>query len=297
MITFALQSIFRNFWLSFVTTSILLLTLVTVNAVLVLNVLASASIDAIEDRVQVDVYFIPGTNEEIVRSVRGYLLGLPQVKNVTTITADEALAIFKEQHATDPEVLSALEEVEGNPFGDALRVQARDTKDFSFILEAVNSPEFAPYIKEKAYTDYETVINRLSTFTAKVRWGGLALAAFFGIISLLIVFNTIRVAIYVHKDEIAVMKLVGAKDWFVRGPFLVEAMFYSLAATILMSGIVAAAVWGLEPYIRQFFSGVPVSLADFYRAYGIPLFFAQWIGLSLLGIGTTVIAIRKYLKT
>ncbi|MEK9157004.1 MAG: permease-like cell division protein FtsX [Patescibacteria group bacterium] len=297
MITFALQGIFRNFWLSFVTTSVLFLTLVTINAVLVLNVLANASIRAIEDRVQIELYFVPGTSEDVVKSVRGYLIGLPQVKDVTTVSADEALASFTERHANDAEILAALNEVSGNPFGDALRVQAEHPEDFPFILEAVNSPEFSEYIKDKDYADYQTVIEQLSAFTERVYWGGIGLAAFFGLISILIVFNTIRVAIYTHRDEIAVMKLVGAKDWFIRAPFLLEAIMYAFAATVIMTIVLMFALFSLEPLITRFFAGVSVNLSQFYVENGIALFFAQWIGLSLLGVATTMMAVRKFLKT
>lgn len=296
MVRFALQGIFRNFWLSFVTMSVLFLTLVTINSVLILNVLADASIRGIEDRVQVEVYFIPGTSDETVKSVRGYLIGLPQVRDVTTVSADDALVSFKENHANDVEILAALEQVDGNPFGDALRIQAQSPDDFPFILEAVNSPEFSQYIKDKDYTDYQDVIEGLSSFTNRVRWGGIGLAAFFGLISVLIVFNTIRVAIYTHRDEIAVMKLVGARDWFIRGPFLLEAIMYAFVATVIMSGVLALTLFSLEPLITRFFAGVSVSLIDFYRTYGFVLFFVEWAGLSMLGVFTTAGAVRKFLK-
>lgn len=297
MLTFAFQGIFRNFWLSFVTTSVLFLTLITINAVLILNVLANASIRAIEDRVQVELYFVPGTSEDIVKSVRGYLIGLPQVKDVNTVSADEALESFKERHANDAEILAALDEVQGNPFGYALRVQAENPEDFPFILEAVDSPEFSEYIKDKDYADYQNVIDRLSVFTERIRLGGIVLAAFFGLISILIVFNTIRVAIYTHRDEIAVMKLVGAKDWFIRAPFLLEAVLYAFAATIAMIVVLILVLLSLEPLVTRFFSGVEVNLSQFYFENAVVLFFAQWVGLSLLGTLTTVGAVRKFLKT
>jgi cell division transport system permease protein len=297
MVKFAFQGIFRNFWLSFVTTSVLFLTLLTINAVIILNVLATASVRAIEDRVQVELYFVPGTSEDVVKSVRGYLIGLPQVKDVATVSAEEALVSFRERHANDAEILAALDEVEGNPFGDALRVQAENPEDFPFILEAVNSPEFSQYIKDKDYADYQTVIDRLSVFTERIRLGGIGLAAFFGLISVLIVFNTIRVAIYTHRDEISVMKLVGAKDWFIRAPFLLEAVIYAFAATMIMGIALVLVLFSFEPFVSRFFSGVSVSLSRFYLENGIMLFFAQWAGLSFLGVITTAGAVRKFLRT
>jgi cell division transport system permease protein len=298
LVKFAVQSIFRNFWLSFVTTTVLVLTLLTVNALVVLNVLADATIHSIEDKVQVEVYFNAGTSEDIQKSVRGYLSALPEVKDVAVVPAAESLEAFKTLHADDPEVLAALEEVEGNPIGDSLLISANDPDDFEFILAAIDSsPEYAPYIKEKNFADHKAVIERLSGFSDKVRWGGLGLAGFFALISMLIVFNTIRVAIYVHRDEIAVMKLVGAPDWFVRGPFLLEAVLYSLAATVLMAGGLAALLKFLEPQIRSFFAGVDVSLTSYYWENAVAIFGLQFLALATLSMITTLFAMRKYLKT
>lgn len=298
LVKFAVQSIFRNFWLSFVTTTVLVLTLVTVNALIVLNVLAESTIQSIEDKVQVEVYFNAGTSEDIQKSVRGYLSALPEVKDVAVVPAADSLEAFKALHADDPEILAALEEVEGNPIGDSLLISANDPTDFEFILAAIDSsPEYAPYIKEKNFADHKAVIERLTSFSDKVRLGGLGLAGFFALISMLIVFNTIRVAIYVHRDEIAVMKLVGAPDWFVRGPFLLEAVFYSAAATALMAGGIAAILQLLEPQIRSFFAGVDINLTTYYWQNAVAIFGLQFLALAILSTITTLFAMRKYLKT
>lgn len=298
LIKFAGQSVLRNFWLSFVTTSVLLLTLLTVNMLIVMNVLADATIKSIQDKVQVEVYFNAGTSEDIEKSVHGYLLALPQVKDVAVIPAEQSLAAFKTLHANDPDILAALDEVGGNPIGDSLLISAKNPDDFEFILSALDSsPEYTPYIKEKNYADHKAVIERLSSFSDKVKWAGFGLAAFFALISILIVFNTIRVAIYVHRDEIAVMKLVGAQDWFVRGPFLLEAIFYSAAATALMGGATAVILKFLEPQINAFFTGVDVNLSAYYWQNAVLIFGSQFLALAALTMITTLFAMRKYLKT
>lgn len=298
LLKFGLQNVMRNFWLSFVTTSVLLLTLLTVNMLLAMNVIADATIKSIQDKVQVEVYFNAGTSDEIQKSVHGYLQALPQVKDVVVTPAEKSLEAFKTLHADDPEILAALEEVGGNPIGDSLLISANNPEDFEFILSALDSsPEYAPYIKEKNYANHKAVIEQLSGFSDKVKLVGLGLAAFFVLISILIVFNTIRVAIYVHRDEIAVMKLVGAQDWFVRGPFLLEAIFYSATATVIMAGITALILRLLEPQIRSFFAGVDVSLATFYWDNALVIFGAQFLALATLSMITTLFAMRKYLKT
>jgi cell division transport system permease protein len=287
---------FRNFWLSFVTVSVFCLTLLTIHAVLVLNVLAQASVQSIEERVQVTVYFTSDATDTMVKNVQAYLLGLSQVKDVAYITADEALASFTARHANDPVILAALEEVDGNPLGQALKIRAYHASDFPFLLEALNTPEYAPFIQEKNDQDYTGALEALSAFSQKVRYGFLALAAFFGFIAILIVFNTIRVAIYVHRDEIAVMKLVGANDWFVRGPFVVESVLYALLSVTIMAGVMGGILYAANPYILQFFAGVNVNLIAYYTANAMVIFGAQFFGLSFVGLVTSAVAMRKYLR-
>ena len=286
----------RNFWLSFVTVSVFVLTLVTINSVIILNVLANASVKSVEGRVQVTVYFTSDSSEGTVKNVQGYLLGLSQVKEVSYVKAEEALATFQIIHQNDPVILAALDEVNGNPFGQALKIRAYNASDFPFILEALETPEYKPFIKEKNYDNYESALKVLSDFSEKVRLGFLILALFFGFIAVLIVFNTIRVAIYVHREEIGIMKLVGANDWFVRGPFLCESIFYALIATGIMAGIIAATLSFANPYIVAFFQGVDVDLVAYYSANAVPLFGAQFGILAFLGLGTTAFAMRRYLR-
>lgn len=296
IIRFGLQSIFRNFWLSFVTVSVFCLTLLTVNAVIVLNVLAQASVQSVEERVQVTVYFTSDATEGMVKNVQAYLLGISQVKEVSYITAEEALESFKARHAADPVILAALEEVDGNPLGQAIKIRAYNASDFPFIIEALNTPEYSPYIKEKNYNDYTSALEALSNFSSKVRLGFLALAVFFGFIAILIVFNTIRVAIYVHREEIGIMKLVGANDWIVRGPFLFESLCYASIATVMMAGAMYGVLGASNPYILQFFAGVDVDVLMYFKENALFIFGGQWIGLASIGLVTTAIAMRRYLR-
>lgn len=295
VITFSLQSIWRNLWLSFVSLTIFILTLITVNAVLFLHMVVNTAIASVEEKVQVAVYFNPGVSDDIQSSVREYVLSLPQVKTVDRITEDEALALFTARHQNDPAVLAALEEVGGNPFGAALRISAHTPEDFAFILEAVKRPEYIDSIKDTDYTDYQDVIASLTAFAERVRWGGLALAGFFALISVLIIFNSIRIAIYVHRDEIAIMKLVGAHDWFVRAPFLLEVVLLSLLASALVSGGVLATARALDlPFSRYF--EIDVSIWEYFSSNAPVLFGVEFAALALLSLVTTFVAMRKHLR-
>lgn len=293
---FATQNFLRNFWLSFITMTIFVLTLLTINTVLFVNILADAALQSIERKVEVSVYFEPETSDDIVQAAQAYLLGLTQVRDVKFISATESLESFRERNADNPIILSSLDEVDGNPFGPSLVISANSADDFPFILEAVDTPEYSPYIKEKDFTDYEVIIERINALSGRIRIGGFALASFFSLVAILIIFNTIRVAIYVHRDEIAIMKLVGANDWFVRGPFLLEAIMYSAIAVALMIAIAAFVLGALEPWVINYFGDVDVSLESYFMDNALVIFGSQLILLSILSLLTTMFAMRRYLR-
>ncbi len=293
---FTAQNILRNFWLSFISLTIFLLTLLTINTMILINVLASAALESVERKVEVSLYFVSEASENTVKSAQGYLLGLSQVRDVQLVSAEESLKIFTERHANNPTILSSLEEVGGNPFGASLIISAVSPDDFPFILEAMDTPEYAPLIKEKDFTDYAVIIERIKTLSERVRLGGIVLSAFFAIIAVLIIFNTIRVAIYVHRDEIAIMKLVGANDWFIRGPFLLEALLYSLLAVGVMAGGMLFLTGTFEPYVANYFGDIDVSVAEYFRANVLVIFGTQFLALSVLSLLTTMYAMRRYLR-
>lgn len=293
---FTAQNILRNFWLSFISLTIFLLTLLTINTMILINVLASAALQSVERKVEVSLYFTPDASENTVKSAQGYLLGLSQVRDVQLISADESLAIFTERHQNNPTILSSLQEVGGNPFGASLIISAISPDDFPFILEAMDTPEYAPLIKEKDFTDYALIIERIKMLSSRVKMGGIALSVFFALIAVLIIFNTIRVAIYVHRDEIAIMKLVGANDWFIRGPFLLEALLYSLLAVGVMAGGMLFLTGAFEPYVATYFGDIDVSVAKYFQNNAIFIFGGQFLALSFLSLLTTMYAMRRYLR-
>jgi cell division transport system permease protein len=263
---------------------------------ILINVLASAALQSVERKVEVSLYFTPEASENTVKSAQGYLLGLSQVRDVQFVSADESLKIFSERHADNPTILSSLEEVGGNPFGASLVISAVSPDDFPFILEAMETPEYAPIIKEKDFTDYAVIIERIKTLSERVRLGGIMLSIFFALIAVLIIFNTIRVAIYVHRDEIAIMKLVGANDWFIRGPFLLEALLYSLVAVTLIAGGMLFLTSAFEPYVASYFGDINVSVAQYFQENALVIFGAQLLALSALSLLTTMYAMRRYLR-
>ena len=293
---FATQNFWRNIWLSVATILVFVLTLVTINILVSVDVLTNSAIDSVEDKIDVSVYFEKGTSETIMFGAQDYLTSLSQVENVEYVSSEEALQRFTERHANDADVLGALDTVETNPFGGSLVVSARNTEDFAFILEALNNPTFGEYIQKKDFSDHEKVIERIRSFTDKIEMAILALVGVFALIAILIVLNSIRVSIYTHREEIGIMKLVGASNSFVRMPYVMEAILFSVIATIVTAAIVLPVTKVLEPQLLSFFEGSGVGLYAHYMQNWYSIFGLQLLGLVILSVLSSLWAMNRYLR-
>ncbi|TAK03815.1 FtsX-like permease family protein [Patescibacteria group bacterium] len=297
VIKFAGQNILRNFWLSVITVSMMTFTLLSVNVLVALSLVADRAIAYVEDKVEVSVYFKAEATEAHVADAAGFLRALEQVRDVRVTTSDEALERFKARHERDATVLASLQEIGKNPFGPTLVVKARAPGDFPFIMEALDRPQFADDVREKDFTDYQGVIDRIRETTDRARAVGVTVAGTFFAIALLIVFNTVRLGLVIHREEIGIMKLVGATSAFVRTPFLVETVLLSLVATLVSAALVIPAVAAADPALGAFFDGAAtLDLLGFYRREGIMVFGIQFAVLAATSMIATGFAMRKYLR-
>lgn len=271
-------------------------TLLTVNTMIVLNVVADQAISFVEQKVEASVYFKEGTSLEKVSSAASYLRTLAYVQDVRTVTAEEALERFKAQHAHDEDILASLEEVGHNPLGPTLVVKATSPEAFPSILEAVDHPQFKDDIREKDFTNFEAIIDSIKQTAANVRVFGGVLSVFFLMLAVLIVFNTVRMGIFIHREEIGIMRLVGASSSFVRAPFLVEAIVYALAAVGISAAMTIPAVSLLDPKVAIFFDTMPGGLLGFFVEHGWVIAIVQAVSLSLIAMVATGMAMRRYLR-
>jgi len=295
VVKFAFKDFWRNLGLSLMTISILVLTYFSLNLLVVVNFFTDAAIHVIEDRVDISVYFGPDISDERVHGVRGNLTSLPEVKDVVFISRDEALEQFKKNHESEPEILAALQEVGENPLGPVLVVKAKDAGRYGPILEALDSPAIKSLVEDKTVQDHKVLIDRLTSVTAKVQRAALGLSVVFALISLLIVFNTIRVAIYIHREEIAIMRLVGASSNFVRIPFLIETFLFNVISLGIVAAFVFPALGVVEPAARAFFDS-DVGVTAYYYANWMKIFGYQLGAVTLLSLIATALSMRRYLK-
>ncbi len=296
-LTFALRNFWRNFWLSLITVSMLTLTLLSVNVLLVLNHVTQKAVEAVEDRIEVSVYFKPEMSQDRLVSAAASLRLLSQVRDVEVVTAAQALDRFTRRHAGEDAILKSLEEVDRNPFGPSLVVKARSAADFPFILDALKNPQFQNDIREKDFGNYSQIIERIRSITDRARLFGMGIAVLFLLIAVMIVFNTVRIGMVIHREEIGIMKLVGATDRFVKSPFLIEAVLYSLLATMMVAALVLPSIAILEPKFDLFMGADHrTGLVQVFRQNGLSIFGGQFLSMALLNVIATSLAMRKHLR-
>lgn len=295
IIKFAWQDFFRNFWLSFVTLTILVLALFSINALIILNLVANSAVGSIEDKIDINVYFKAEIPEDQVKNIQNYLQSLAQVKEVQYISKEQAIANFKETHKDNPKILKSLEEIDDNPLGASLLVKAKTTYDYPFILNNLEEPQYDNLIESKDFDDHKKVIDRITGITQKVTTGVIVIAFVFTLVSILIIFNAIRIALYTHRDEIIAMKLMGATNWFIRSPFLLQGIIFAVLAICLTIIIIYPLLGFIQPYIGLLLDN-NFNLIDYFNHGFVMIFGLELLGAIAINLISSYWAVNKYLN-
>lgn len=295
---FAWQGFWRNIWLSVITITIIVLTFISINFLIVVNVITDAAIQIIKDKIDISLYFRPDVTEPQVLEVQTYLSSLTQVKEIKYVSQQEALEEFRQQHRQDQVIIESLEELDKNPIGVTLQVRAKNINDYPEIIDVLNNSKYNELITEKDFDDQrvKSYISKIKNLSDNVRKIGFFTSGIFIFIALLIVFNTIRVAIYTQRQEIGVMKLVGATNWFICSPFLLEAIFYGIIACLIAIILVYPLLNFLQPHLNNFFLTEKFSIVDYFRQNFWKIFGLELLVIIFLNIISSSVAIRRYLK-
>ncbi|MDP3995581.1 MAG: permease-like cell division protein FtsX [bacterium] len=297
IIKFSLQNFGRNIWLSIVTITIIVLTLFSVTSLVFVNAVMNEAIGLVKSKVDVSVYFKPTATEEQIAGVQSHLLTLPYVTTVKHVTKSEALANLREQYKNSPLILESLKELSNNPLGDTLIVNTIETSDYQKVIDVLAAtPQFALLIDSQSFDDNSYIIDKLEQISNQITSIGWGITVFFGLISLLVIVNTIRIAIYTHRDEIGIMKLVGASNSFIRGPFVGEAILYAAlgsAITFFLGYMVAAFS---DPYVVGLLGPVDFTLLGYLNQNVLYIFGGELAGIMLISVFATSLALRRYMK-
>src|SRR3989339_1984596 len=253
IVKFSLQDIVRNMSLSFMTLLILILMLLSINTLIVVRVLTQESIQTVKEQIDVSIYFHPESSDEEIKEVRDYIHSFPEVTQETFLTKEQVLESFKTHYADNEEIIASLSELDENPLGPTLVVKTREPRDYEKIIDALSVPEYENIIEAKTFGDTQTAIERIHAITTQVERFTYFLTGLFAIIAFVIIFNTIRVAIYTQIAEIGIKRLVGATNWFIRGPYMIESFIFSILSVFLTYFLVNFLLKILDPYMEVIF--------------------------------------------
>ena len=284
----------RNGWLSIAAVSVLVLSLFVLGAVSMAGLVADNVLKNVEGKISVSVYFKSDVSEEKILADKNELEKLKEVSSVEYVSKDKALEIFKRDNANEPVIMESLDEIGENPLLAALVVKANNPSQYQVIADYVSGSSFKEDVSRVNYGKNKELIERLNQTVSQIKKIGLILVGIFGVVSILIIFNTIRITIYTHKQEIEVMRLVGASNLFIRLPFVFEGIIYGIIASVIASLILLGTMKFVNTYAASVISSG--DLFTFYLRNSIYILGLQ-VGIgSILGIASSWIAMRKYLK-
>lgn len=284
----------RNSFLSVAATGMTALTLILFLGLLSLQFLSSQIITNLEEKIDVSAYFTQDATEDQILEVKKDLEGQPDVANVAYVSRDKALSEFKERHSQDELIQESLSELEFNPLAASLNIKAQNAFQYASIAQFLEGNRFRNVIEKIDFYENQAVIDRIHNITSGVKSWGLAGVLILAFIAILVTFNTVRLTIFNQKQEIEIMRLVGASNWQIRGPYLAEGGLYGLFAAFIALAVFYPVVYLVSDKIAIFVPGI--NFLDYFLA-GVPQVVLMVAGLGvLLGVVSSSIAVGKHLK-
>ena len=287
-------SFWRNRWLSIAAMSVMCLTIFVITSLVMVSVMTNSLVKTLQDKIDVSVYFRLDAEEKDVLDAREALVDLSEVESVEYVSREEALARFEKRHEDNPVLMQSLDELDDNPLGASLNIKAQLASQYEAIVGFLSHDDFKDIIDKVNYRENQAVIMKVNSITNAIQKTGFIVSIILAAMAILVAFNTIRITMYSSREEINVMKLVGASKWFIRGPFLVEGALYGIIAGVVTLVAFYPILLYLSPKITTYLPGT--DLLYFFQAnfWGI-LMMQIGIGIAL-GMTSSLVAIRRYLK-
>lgn len=292
------KDFFRNSWLSIAATAVMVVALIIILSTVVLNITARNAISELSKNLKVSVYLKDDAPQADVAKLQKTLALNPNVADVEYISKDAAQQQFTQSYQNDQKLLEGLALIGSNSLPASLEVSV---SDLSKIQQVGNIPLQSNYTNvvdsvSLGKTDAKKTIDRAASAQKYITTASIVAAIIFAVVSMLIIFNTIRMAIFTRSEEIRIMKLIGATPGYIRGPFLIESSIYGIVAGLIAASVVLVAIYSL--------GGKVSSQAEFSTTYNqltqANVIVAMYIGAVLMGVLVGVIssmlAMEKYLK-
>ncbi len=295
---YGLDNFRRNAWLTTAATIVMTITLLIIIITVFTRYVFNDTIDQVRQKIDISVYLRDEATPPQIQKFVGDLKNTSGVTSVVYISKDQARSDFESQNKTEFSNLQALAELgSDNPFPASLKVKTKDPNKLDALNATINKNK--PLLDPSTPTSYsgerKEAIDKIANVSQFSETAGLIAAGIFVVISIMIVFNTIRMAIFNRRDEIEMMKLIGAEKHFIRGPFIVEAAMYGVLAAIVSVILVYAVILSRADALNQY-DIVVNNTVHFFKAWPIVIALAQIVVGMLIGVFSAQLAIRRYLK-
>lgn len=298
-----LQNFLRNGLLSLATISVIIVTLFIVNTQVAVVAANDFLLKDVKDRVNISVYLKKGITQNEIDTIKKEIEDYNEVSQVIFVSEDQALDEFKEQNKDNETIEKALNELGENPLGAVINIRSDNPDYYESIASRIEGGQYAGMISKVNYAKYKGVINNLNQEIKSNQKIAIILAATLSLVAILVTFNSIRITMYSHRQEIEIMKLVGASNNYIRMPFIWEGIFYGLVAALVAIPL----SYGYLDFISDGASSnsiLPFSNTKYIKTFLTDYFFKNIFHVILfqfafgifLGVISSLIAIRKHLR-
>lgn len=292
-------SFWRNGSVSLASVLIIAVTLTVISMVLFSGVVLSSTLETIKNKVDIDIYFTKGATEESILAFANDIKKNKDILDVKYISSEQAYQNFKDRHKDEESTLQALVEIGENPLPASINVKAADPNQYDAIVTFLKQKESDlgnnSIVDKINYTEKNkqaiASLNRIITASNKL---GVLIAIFFAIVSILITFNTIRLAIYIFREEISVMRLVGASEIYIRAPFVTVGIIYGLVSALLTLVLLLPITHYAGNWTEKL--GTGINLFTYYKIHILWISLSLFVGGAFLGSVSSFLAIKKYMK-
>lgn len=294
---------FVNFWrngfVSLASVLVMTITLFVIGSIIFLGTFFNYTLSQIKDKVDINVYFVTSADPQDIMAIKKKLEALPEVAKISYTSREDALANFKKKHENDEQTLQALQELADNPLGASLNIKAKEPSQYEGIANYLQNKDVLlkdgiAIVDKVNYYQNKTAIDKFTKIIDGADKVGLGLIIVLVAFSIIITFNTIRLAIYVSREEISVMKLVGASNRYIRGPFVVSGIMYGFVSAMLTLVLFYPITFYSAKATENFLMGF--NLFDYYiRNFGQIFLIIAGSGI-LIGAVSSYLAVKRYLR-
>jgi cell division transport system permease protein len=293
---------FTNFWrngiVSLSAVLIMFITLFIIAITLFTSALLQHTLSSLQGKVDVNINMLTTAGEERILELKSSLEKLPEVAEIEYISRDQALDNYRERHKDDQRILAALDELDENPLGAALNIRAKDPRYYESIQTYLtkNQPVGDPntIVENINFAQKKQAIDRLTTIIDAGQQFGIVITIIFVLLSILITLNTIRLAIFISKEEIHLMNLVGAEHGYISGPFVVTGAMYGIVSAIFVLILLYPITFFIGPRIAPVF--FDMNIFSYYVANFGQMFLIIFFSGIVIGAISSFLAINRYLK-